>query len=294
MANLPPNNDLNIHEDEQAPAAPVGFAPQWIGWQIPNNNNGWLDEDDNEEPEEEEVDEDNNEEPEEDEVDEDNNEEPEEDEADEDNNEEIEEEDEEMEDEEEEEIVAEEESEIIYPYDENKPVPSVIHFSSTYERGESSSAREILKDISKVSPLGLVPPTIGNAMSRIRKLNDQMRERAEVDERIVKRIDKNDLHVWMVGRDTMNLDGAVRECQADISKVISMMKNMSLEFERVRKESRRALELVEWEARFREQYLLKFHIGAMANDDVENDDVEGDDVEDEDDMDDDIVDPSDP
>ncbi|GJR67582.1 hypothetical protein Tco_0013647 [Tanacetum coccineum] len=130
-------------------------APQWIGWQIPNNNNGWLDEDDDEEPEE--------------------------DEADEDNNEEIEEEDEEMGDEEEE-IVAEEEAEIIYPYNEadpdnrpppasddesefapfiipvvnaeNKPVPSVLHFSSTYERGESSSAQEILKDISKVSPLG--------------------------------------------------------------------------------------------------------------------------------------------
>ncbi|GJX65931.1 putative reverse transcriptase domain-containing protein [Tanacetum coccineum] len=187
--------------------------------------------------------------------------------------------DEEMEDEEEEEeeIVAEEEAEIIYPYDEvdpnNRPplasddesefapfvipvvnaenelVPSILHFSSTYERGESSSAREILKDISKVSPLGPVPPTISTAMSHIRKLNDQMRERAKVDERIVKRIDKNDLRVWMVGSDVINLDCTVRECQADVSKVISMMENISLEFERVRKESRRALELVEWEAR---------------------------------------------
>ncbi|GJR34166.1 hypothetical protein Tco_1209850 [Tanacetum coccineum] len=277
MANLPPNNDPNVHEDEQALAAPVGLAPQWIGWQIPNNNNGWLEEDNNEEPEE--------------------------DEADEDNNEEIEEEDEEMEDEEEEEIAAKEEAEIIYPYDEvdlnnrpppasddesefapfvipvvnaaNKPVPSVLHFSSTYERGESSSAQEILKDISMVSPLGPVPPTISTAMRHIRKLNDQMRERAEVDERIVKRIDKNDLRVRMVGSDVINLDCAVRECQADVSMVISMMENMSLEFERVRKESRRALELVE--------------NAAMANDDVE-----GDDVEDDDDMDDDAVDPSDP
>ncbi|GJT36577.1 hypothetical protein Tco_0926996 [Tanacetum coccineum] len=79
-----------------------------VGWQIPNNNNGWLEEDNNEKPKEEEADEDNNEEPEEDE-------------ADEDNKEELEEEDEEMEDEEEEEIVAEEETEIIYPYDEADP-----------------------------------------------------------------------------------------------------------------------------------------------------------------------------
>ncbi|GKB54939.1 hypothetical protein Tco_0905692 [Tanacetum coccineum] len=260
MANLPPpNNDLNIPEDEQAPAAPVGFAPQWIGWQIPNNNNGWLDEDDNEKPEE--------------------------DGADEDNNEDKEEEDAEMEDEEEEEIVAEEEAEIIYPYDEvdpnnrpppasddksefapfvipvfdakNKHVPSVIHFSSTYEQGKSSSAREILKDIGKVNPLGPMPLTIETAMSRIRKLNEQMRERAEVDKRIAKKIDKSDLRVRMVDRDAMNLDCVVRECQANVSKA--------------------------WNA-------------AMANDDVEDedDDVEGDDVKDEDDMDDDAANPSNP
>ncbi|GJX55573.1 retrovirus-related pol polyprotein from transposon TNT 1-94 [Tanacetum coccineum] len=283
IANLPPpNNDPNKLIPDQAPAAPVGFTPQWIGWQDLNNNNRWLDEADDEEPEEdEEADEDNNEEIEE-----------EDEEADEDNNEEIKEEDKEMEDEEEEEIVAKEEAEIIYPYDEadpnnrppptsndesefspsvipvfdakNRPVPPVIHFSSTYERGESSFAREILKDIGKVSPLGPVPPTIGIVMSRIRKLNEQMRERAEVDERIVKKIDKNDLRIWMVGRDAMKLDGVVRKCQADVSKVISMMESMSLEFDRARN-------------------------AAMADDGVEDDDV-GDD----DDMDDDAADLSDP
>nr|GEV61057.1 reverse transcriptase domain-containing protein [Tanacetum cinerariifolium] len=38
---------------DQAPAALVRFAPQWIGRQIPDNNNGWLEEDMKEEPEEE-------------------------------------------------------------------------------------------------------------------------------------------------------------------------------------------------------------------------------------------------
>nr|GEX40207.1 transcription initiation factor TFIID subunit 15-like isoform X2 [Tanacetum cinerariifolium] len=40
---------------DQAPVALVGFAPQWIGGQIPDNNNGWLEEDpdENEDPEEE-------------------------------------------------------------------------------------------------------------------------------------------------------------------------------------------------------------------------------------------------
>nr|GEY39322.1 hypothetical protein [Tanacetum cinerariifolium] len=43
MVNLPPpNNDLNVPEGDQAPAAPDGFAPQWIGEHDLNNNNGWI------------------------------------------------------------------------------------------------------------------------------------------------------------------------------------------------------------------------------------------------------------
>nr|GEV27304.1 putative reverse transcriptase domain-containing protein [Tanacetum cinerariifolium] len=58
MENLPPPNDNpNAPEEEpfmnQAPAAFVGFAPQWIGDQILNNNNGWLEKEPEEEEEEE-------------------------------------------------------------------------------------------------------------------------------------------------------------------------------------------------------------------------------------------------
>nr|GEV50123.1 hypothetical protein [Tanacetum cinerariifolium] len=35
-------NDPNVLEGDQAPAAPDGFAPQWIGEHDPNNNNGWI------------------------------------------------------------------------------------------------------------------------------------------------------------------------------------------------------------------------------------------------------------
>ncbi|GJT32867.1 putative reverse transcriptase domain-containing protein [Tanacetum coccineum] len=59
MENLPPqNDDQNIPEEEpipgQASAAPVGFGQPWVGGQIPNNNNGWLEEDPEEEEEDEE------------------------------------------------------------------------------------------------------------------------------------------------------------------------------------------------------------------------------------------------
>nr|GEZ10741.1 hypothetical protein [Tanacetum cinerariifolium] len=35
-------NDPNVRDCDQAPAAPDGFAPQWIGDHDPNNNNGWI------------------------------------------------------------------------------------------------------------------------------------------------------------------------------------------------------------------------------------------------------------
>nr|GFB16904.1 hypothetical protein [Tanacetum cinerariifolium] len=35
-------NELNVSEGDQALAAPDGFAPQWIGENDPNNNNGWI------------------------------------------------------------------------------------------------------------------------------------------------------------------------------------------------------------------------------------------------------------
>nr|GEZ62504.1 hypothetical protein [Tanacetum cinerariifolium] len=67
MENVPPpNNNPNAPEEEpildQAPAALVGIAPQWIGGQISDNNNGWLEEDPEEELEEEDEDMVNNEE----------------------------------------------------------------------------------------------------------------------------------------------------------------------------------------------------------------------------------------
>ncbi|GJV19735.1 hypothetical protein Tco_1368755 [Tanacetum coccineum] len=117
-------------------------------------------------------------------------------------------------------------------------------------------AREILKDIGKVYPFGPVPPMIGTAMRRIRKLNELKRERVEVEKRIMKKIDRSDLRTRMAW--------CCKECQADVSKVISMKKSMSLEFDRARN-------------------------AAMADNDVVDDDVK-----DEDDMDDDAAEPSDP
>nr|GFD27869.1 hypothetical protein [Tanacetum cinerariifolium] len=66
---------------------------------------------------------------------------------------------------------------------ENRPVPPVIHFRSTYEHGDIYSTREILRDINEVYPLGPVPLNMGIAMSHIKKLNEQMRGIVETSTR---------------------------------------------------------------------------------------------------------------
>ncbi|GJX84092.1 hypothetical protein Tco_0333573, partial [Tanacetum coccineum] len=47
-----PEEELEEEEEpipEQAPSAPIGFAPQWISWHDSSNNNEWIEEDDKEE-----------------------------------------------------------------------------------------------------------------------------------------------------------------------------------------------------------------------------------------------------
>nr|GFC24462.1 hypothetical protein [Tanacetum cinerariifolium] len=127
-----------------------GFVPQWIGVQIPNNNNGWLKED----PDEDE-DEDPEEEPEEEEI-----------------------EDENMVNDEDDEGNEEDDAEVINPYEEanphnrppptfdketefappvvqiadadDVPIPPVIQFGSNFHIRESSSMRDFFAGNSEV------------------------------------------------------------------------------------------------------------------------------------------------
>ncbi|GJX15914.1 putative reverse transcriptase domain-containing protein [Tanacetum coccineum] len=111
------------------------------------------------------------------------------------------------------------------------------------------------------------PSTIGTPMRRIRKLNEKMRERAEVNEQILKKIDKSDLHIRM-------WEAGVRE---------QYLPKFRLGGGFVKTSTRSFL------GPFPDDPYVQARNAAMADDDVE-----GDDVEDEDDMDDDAADPSDP
>nr|GEZ30551.1 hypothetical protein [Tanacetum cinerariifolium] len=183
MENLPPPNDnLNAPEEEpfmdQAPATFVGFAPQWIGEQIPNNNNGWLEE----EPEEEE--------------------------------EQEQEEDEAVEDDEEDDAevinpyeeadphnrpppTSDEETESAPPVVQivdvdNIPIPPVIQFGN-FHVGESSALRDLLEGNSEVCVPGSMPYDLRSMHKGVKRLSKQMHDRYKRDKRMAKILRQEEL-----------------------------------------------------------------------------------------------------
>nr|GEZ10313.1 hypothetical protein [Tanacetum cinerariifolium] len=197
MANVPPN-DPNVDAPAIVPApvnldhAPAqliglgdGFAPHWIGNNIPNNQNGWIEEDAKEE--EKDPKEDPEEDPEE---------EPEDDDDD---------------------MEMDDEAEVIDPYmddgsnnpplsnskDEEtpptspvipdadgQPIPPIASFGQNFHFGESSSTVNLLTGNSKIVSTGPMCPNLGTVWKRLGKMEKFMSERIDTEGRIKKMFKK--------------------------------------------------------------------------------------------------------
>nr|GEW29433.1 reverse transcriptase domain-containing protein [Tanacetum cinerariifolium] len=234
MENLPPPNDnLNAPEEEpfmdQAHAAFVGFAPQWIGEQIPNNKNGWLEE----EPEEEEK------------------------------------EDEDMEDDEEDDAevinpyeeadphnrpppTSDEETEYAPPVVQvvdvdNIPIPPVIQFGNLHV-GESSVSRDLLEGNSEVCVPGLMPCDLRSVHRGVKRLSKQMHDIYKTDKRMEKILRQEELRRNGQAFDITALDSAVRANRSESSKMMRLITDLSREFSELKSQNHRAEELSRWEA----------------------------------------------
>nr|GEV31325.1 hypothetical protein [Tanacetum cinerariifolium] len=212
MANVP-SNDPNVDASaivhasvnlDHASAQPVGlgndFAPHWIGDNNPNNPNGWIEEDTEEEekdPEEEEED-------------------PEEDPEDDDDVMEM-----------------DDEAEVIDPYmddgsnnppppnskDEEtpptspvipdadgQPVPPIASFGQNVHFGESSSTANLLTGNSKIVPTGPMCLNLGMAWKRLGKMEKLMSERIHTERRVTKKFKEQDRHFVGLGCDNIKMD----------------------------------------------------------------------------------------
>ncbi|GKA10732.1 hypothetical protein Tco_0690165 [Tanacetum coccineum] len=170
---------------KQAPAAPVGFDPQWIGGHDPNNNNGWIEENDEDEVEAEKETE------------------------------------EEMEDEEDEEMGVEnndgenDDAEVYNPYEEadplNRPPPSPETAEREIMNALGSSVTVFNPALCKVYPPGPMVNDLNALYFRAKTLTKQMWDRFRVESSLSKRLERNDMRMDSFDDDLTTLDSTFRE-----------------------------------------------------------------------------------
>nr|GEY25669.1 hypothetical protein [Tanacetum cinerariifolium] len=211
MANVPPNNS-NVDSPAIVPAPvnpdhalaqPLGigdsFTPHRIGDNIPNNQNGWIEED--AEEKEEDPEENPKEEPEDDDDD----------------------------------MEMDDEAELIDPYmddgsnnppppnseDEEtpptslvildadgQPIPPIASFDQNFHFSESSSTAYLLIGNSKIISTGPLCPNLGTVWKRI-----------DTEGRIKKKFKEQDRHFLGLGCDNIEMDRTVRKVMSDLSEL---------------------------------------------------------------------------
>nr|GFC23022.1 hypothetical protein [Tanacetum cinerariifolium] len=213
---------------DQAPAAFVGFAPQWIGEQIPNNNNGWLEEEPEEEEENEAMDD-------------------------------VEEDDAEVINPYEESDphnrpppTSDEETEFAPPVVQiadvdNIPIPPVIQFGN-FHVGESSASRDLLEGNYEVCVPGLMPCDLRSVHRGVKRLSKQTHDRYKTEKRMAKILRQEELRMNGQAFDITALDSAVRANRSESSKMTRLITDLSREFSELKCQNRRAEELSHWEA----------------------------------------------
>nr|GFA69822.1 hypothetical protein [Tanacetum cinerariifolium] len=199
-----------------------GFAPHWIGDNIPNNQNGWIEEDAKEEEEDPE-------------------EEPKEEPKDNDDDMEM-----------------DDEAEVIDPYMDNgsnnpplpnsedeetpptspiildadgQPIPHFASFGQNFHFGKSSSTANLLTGNSKIFPTGPMCPNLGMAWKRLGKLEKFMSEKIDTEGRIKIKFKEQDHHFLGLGCDNIEMDRTVRKVMSDLSRLKKLVKGLSDRFD---------------------------------------------------------------
>ncbi|GKE14282.1 hypothetical protein Tco_1421859, partial [Tanacetum coccineum] len=213
----------------------IGFAPAMLN--IPNNNNGWIEEDDEEEMEAEEDDE-------------------EEMEAEKDDEEEM-----KAEDDDEMDVEVnddEDDAEVIYPYEEAdplnqpppssddetkfattapitsstvQPIPLICQFIGTFHTRESSYSRALLADNGRVSAPGPIGCNMRTLHSKVKTLDRQMCDRYNNEFRWVKKFDQSDKRINVFDYNLSALKATIREQGSDHSEMVWIVGGLSRQFE---------------------------------------------------------------
>nr|GEX42936.1 G-type lectin S-receptor-like serine/threonine-protein kinase At4g03230 [Tanacetum cinerariifolium] len=197
------------------------FAPQWIGEQIPNNNNGWLEEE--LEEEEDEAMEDHDKDDAEvinlyEEADPHNRPPP----------------------------TSDEETEFAPPVVQivdvdNIPIPPVVQFRNFYV-GESSASRDLLEGNDEVCVPGPMPCDLRSVHRGVKRLSKQVHDRYKTEKRIARVLRQEELRRNGQVFDITALDSAVRANTFESSKMMRLITDLSREFSELKCQNRKAEE----------------------------------------------------
>ncbi|GJY71452.1 hypothetical protein Tco_0475155 [Tanacetum coccineum] len=199
------------------------FTPG-LGGNIPNNQNGWMEEDPEEDPKED---------------------------PEEDPKEDLEEDPEENDDDDWE---VDDEAEVIEPYTgddlnnppppisedeetpptspvipnaDGQPIPPIASFGQNFHFGESSSTANLLTGNSKFDPTGPMCPNLGTVWRRMRNMEKLMMERIDTEGRIKKKFKEQDHHFVSLGCDNIKIDRTVKKVMSNLSGVKKLVKGLS-------------------------------------------------------------------
>nr|GEU47267.1 putative reverse transcriptase domain-containing protein [Tanacetum cinerariifolium] len=166
-----------------------GFAPHWIGNNIPNNQNGWIEKDSEEEEKDSEED-------------------PEEEPEDDDNDIEMDDEDEET-----------PPTSPVVPDADGQPIPPIASFGQNSHFSESLSNANLLTGNSKIVLTGPMCLNLGMVWKRLGKMEKFMSERIDTEGRIKKKFKEQDRHFLSLGCDNIEMD-RIRSKVFDAKRVL--------------------------------------------------------------------------
>nr|GEU46592.1 putative reverse transcriptase domain-containing protein [Tanacetum cinerariifolium] len=128
------------------------------------------------------------------------------------------------------------------------PIPLVIQFESNFHVGESLATRDLLAGNSEVYAPGPMCYDLKSVHKGVMKLSKQMHDRYRTEKKMARKLRHNELRMNGQEFNITALDSAVRENRSENSKMMKLITGLSREFTELKNPNRRAKELSCWEA----------------------------------------------
>nr|GFA51525.1 hypothetical protein [Tanacetum cinerariifolium] len=130
---------------------------------------------------------------------------------------------------------------------DNIPIPPVIQFGN-FHVGECSASRVLLEGNDEVCVPGPMPCDLRSVHRGVKRLSKQMHDRYKTEKRMVKILRQEELRRNGQAFDITALDSAVRANRSESSKMTRLITDLSREFSELKCQNRLAEELSHWEA----------------------------------------------